>query len=54
MADLLHFTKLVELFLVGIASFYLGHQTAKPREERHWVKIKKKLTKKKLEDPPFD
>lgn len=55
MNELLHLTKLAELLLLCAASFYVGHQTAKPKEERHWHKLKKKLTSEKPDDvPPFD
>ena len=51
MNELLHLTKLAELLLLCAASFYVGHQTAKPPEARHWTKIKK-LIKRDDEDPP--
>lgn len=49
--ELLHLTKLAEMLLLVVASFYVGHQTAKPKEERHWTKIKK-LVKKDDDAPP--
>lgn len=52
MTDLLHFTKLIELLLYGAACVYIGHQTAKPKEQRHWRKIRNKLAGKPPDDTP--
>lgn len=52
MTDLLHFTKLIEMLLFGAACFYIGHQTAKPKEQRHWRKIRNKLAGKPPDDTP--
>jgi hypothetical protein len=41
--DLFKVSKLIELLLYGAATAYLGHQFGKPREERHWHKLKRRL-----------
>jgi hypothetical protein len=46
MDDFFRVGRLIELLLYGAATAYLGHQFGKPPEQRHWRRIKRKLSKK--------
>jgi hypothetical protein len=50
--DLFRVSKLVELLLLAGASFYLGNQFGKPKEVRHWHRLRRRITKPRMALPP--
>ncbi len=46
MDDLFRISKLIELLLYGLACIYLGHQWAKPPEQRHYNRLRKPFKKR--------
>lgn len=50
MDDLFRVSKLVELLLLAGAAFYLGNQFGKPKEVRHWHRLRRRITKPRIAD----
>lgn len=42
MEDFFHLGRLIALILYGGACTYLGSQFTKPKEDRHWHRLRKK------------